>query len=120
MASTHNETTRDAACSASWFENENGDLMAHIEDSIRSGEIGKTRIAYAASMNEETVCSAHVMHILVTESFEIGKISRNVGDVYCKPQYKFYELWDEGEGTPTCPQCIRIAQRLEKASSKAK
>jgi hypothetical protein len=73
-----------------------------------------TRIAYAASMHEETVVGFHVLHILVTEPFEIGKIIRQSGDAYCKPSCKFYDLWDEGEGTPTCPHCIRIAERLQK------
>lgn len=73
------------------------------------------RIAYAASMNEETVTfRPHVLHLLVEQDFTLGKISRFVGDTYCKHKSGFYELWDEGTGTPTCPHCIHIEERLEK------
>lgn len=77
------------------------------------------RVAYAASMNEETVkWRPHVMHILVMEPFTLGKISRDVGDTYCKPRGTFFELWDEGDGRPTCSHCMRISERLEKAKQK--
>lgn len=71
------------------------------------------RVGYAVSMHEETVATAHVLHILAEEPFTLGTITRDVGDAYCKPRSHFYDLWDEGIGRPTCQRCLRIATRLE-------
>lgn len=58
------------------------------------------RLGYAVSMQEETVRTAPVLHILAEEPFTLGTITRDVGDAYCKPGSHFYDLWDEGIGPP--------------------
>jgi hypothetical protein len=73
--------------------------------------------AYATSPRGKTVRDqSEVLHILVAEPFEIGRINRVIGDTYCQSRRMSSDLSDDGEGTPTCPRCISIADRLEKAA----
>jgi hypothetical protein len=50
-------------------------------------------------------------HAVLDQPLDAGRLHRKQGDALCKPQAKFWGLYESPDRPVSCPRCIAVAER---------
>lgn len=51
-------------------------------------------------------------HAVLDQPLHSGRLNRDTGDALCKPQAKFWGLYESPDRKVSCPRCLDMAQRI--------
>jgi hypothetical protein len=50
-------------------------------------------------------------HAVLDQPLNVGRLVRKTGDALCKPQAKFWGLYESPDRNVSCPRCLAMAER---------